>query len=92
MPKITLPQKKITFEVPIKANLMKALLMNNIPVASSCLGDGICGKCQMKVLGLVPEASEIEIQTRIRNQIPETDRLGCQIAVESDLVVSTSYW
>ena len=92
MPKITLPQKNITFVIPVGTNLMKALLANNIPVASSCLGDGICGKCRMTVIGIVAEASEIETKTRLRNQIPETERLACQIAVEKDLVVSTSYW
>ena len=92
MPKITLPQKKIAFVTPSGTNLMKALLANNIPVASSCLGDGICGKCRMTVVGEVTEASEIEIQTRLRNQIPETERLACQLTVENDLIVSTSYW
>lgn len=34
-----------------KLNLMELLLSNNIPVASSCNGDGVCLKCILTVNG-----------------------------------------
>ena len=92
MPKITLPQKNIILEVAHGANLMASLQKSNIPVASSCLGDGICGKCQMLVLGNVESPAEIEIGTLQRNKMDDDQRLSCQIAVTSDLTVTTTYW
>ena len=53
MPKIHLPQKNLILEVHAGANLMKTLLDAGIPVASSCLGDGICGKCRLMTEGEV---------------------------------------
>lgn len=92
MPKITLPQKNIILEVAPSANLMASLREYDIPVASSCLGDGICGKCQMVIVGDVKEPAEVEIQTLQRNKISIGSRLSCQIAVTSDLTVTTTYW
>ena len=92
MPKITLPQKNIILEVVAHSNLMAALRENQIPVASSCLGDGICGKCHVSVTGFIANPDELELQTLQRNNIPAGCRLSCQIAVVDDLTLSTSYW
>ena len=92
MPKIIIPQKNITLTVSAGTNLMQGLQLQNIPVASSCLGDGICGKCHISVVGTVAEASLLETETKERNKIPKTERLACQIIVENDLTVSTGYW
>ena len=92
MPKITLPQKNIILEVTANTNLMAVLRENLIPVASSCLGDGICGKCHMNVVGLGTAPLELELLTLQRNKIAEGSRLSCQITIENDLTVTTSYW
>ena len=92
MPKIIIPQKNKILTVLAGSNLMKVLQLQNIPVASSCLGDGICGKCRMKIQGQVADATELEMQTKERNKIPLTERLACQISMESDLTVTTDYW
>ncbi len=92
MPKITLKQKNLTFNAPAGTNLMLYLQSEGIPVASSCLGDGICGKCRMKISGELPEASALEKETLLRNKANAGDRLSCQIQIESDLEAETSYW
>lgn len=92
MPKIIVPQKNLLITVSAGANLMKVLQLQNIPVASSCLGDGICGKCRIMIDGAVNEASKLETETKKRNKIPKAERLACQIGVENDLTVTTSYW
>ncbi len=92
MPKITLPQQKMTLDVPDGANLMHALLFHGIAVASSCLGDGICGKCRMTTLDTLPPPLELEKQTSLRNNLDVSERLACQITVDKDLTVTTTYW
>lgn len=92
MPKIYVPQKNMTLEVTAGENLMQALQMADIAVASSCLGDGICSMCRMTVEGNVAEASELEIRTLQRNKLDAPNRLSCQIVVNFDLTVTTTYW
>lgn len=96
MPLVKLPQKKLTLEAPLGANLMRFLLDNNIPVASSCLGDGICSKCRVKVKVPGPVygsgVSDLERTTLQRNRCGTDERLSCQITIEIDLEVTTTYW
>lgn len=72
-------------------NLMDLLIENNLPVASSCLGEGICSKCAMEVN---PEGtrSELEIITMAKNKKDPTDRLSCQVLITKDITVRTGYW
>ena len=77
-------------------NLMSLLLRHNIPVASSCGGEGICGKCQVKVLSgwlnLSVQRSQ-EKDCLIRNGIHQPEaRLSCQCLVLGDVAVDTDYW
>jgi len=94
MPLVKLPQKNLVLEAPTGANLMRFLLDHQIPVASSCLGDGICSKCRVRVPGLVWSSivSEVEKNTLKRNKCAEDERLSCQITIEGDLEVYASYW
>lgn len=92
MPKIHLPQKNLVLEVKSGAPLMEALLMAGVPVASSCLGDGICGKCRVHVIGMLMATLTLEIETLKRNSAEADERLSCQIKVQNDIQVTTSYW
>lgn len=92
MPKVTVPQKNLVLNCLVGENLMDVLIAAGIPVASSCLGEGICSKCavQMKPLGV---SSELEIKTMTRNRLDQTNhRLCCQVFVMEDLIVKTRYW
>lgn len=73
---------------------MDNLLKNQIPVASSCGGDGICGKCKMKVLAVsqLDLASELEHKTLEKNNAEPGERLSCQIKLLQNALVETSYW
>ncbi len=91
MPRITIPQKNLSIDAPTGSQLMQVLLDHQIPVASSCKGDGICSKCAMTVN---PQGSHglQEIETLKRNKKDLTLRLSCQIETDQDLTVSTTYW
>jgi 2Fe-2S ferredoxin len=92
MPKINIPQKKITLEVTSGSNLMNALLDAGVPVASSCHGEGVCSMCRVKIEGLVNVAEKFELETLKRNKCAVDERLSCQILVSSDVSVTTKYW
>jgi 2Fe-2S ferredoxin len=93
MPNINVPQKNLVLKVADGENLMAALQNADIPVASSCLGEGICSMCKMKVLGVSSKPSDLETRTLLRNKVQDPEvRLSCQIQVVEDLTVETTYW
>lgn len=74
---------------------MEALLSAGLPVASSCHGDAVCGKCRIEIKNGAehlskPEAAEQIVSRRIRIQPPY--RVSCQVRVVGDIVVDTAYW
>jgi len=83
------------FEVEQGSNLMQSLLAKNIPVASSCKGDGICAKCKIRVLespeNLTP-VQEREAILRERNSLKKEERISCQVCVLGDVKVDMGYW
>lgn len=92
MPKIHLPQRNLTLDAPIGENLMLFLKAAGVPVASSCMAEGICGKCRLRITGNLSTAGKLERETLERNKIDSGLRLSCLISIESDLVVEASYW
>lgn len=92
MPKISVPQKNLVFTAEAGANLMQVLLAAKVPVASSCLGDGICGKCRVQLIGKANLANDLELQTLTKNKAEPLERLSCQAIVIDSLEIKTSYW
>ena len=94
LPKLNCPQLSRVIDVNSKDPLMEQLIAAGIPVASSCGGDGICGKCAMRVFssGPLPEASLLEKKTLEKNQTQPGERLSCQLYVSKNLMVETNYW
>jgi len=94
MPFIYVPQlnKKILCEN--NDNLMSVLLNNEVPVASSCLGDGICGKCVLEVEFKKKETPIAELESILVKKYnwEDTQRASCQIKVTSDTTVRSTYW
>lgn len=85
--------KEIT--VASGANLMQELLRAGLPVASSCHGDGICGKCRVRVVSGAENLSKIgslEQLLRDRLLVPREFRISCQTQVLGDIVIDTTYW
>lgn len=94
MSQIRVPQLNLTLQADPHLSLMQNLLKNQIPVASSCKGDGICGKCRVSVLELdtLPAPTPLELKTLKLNGAKPNERLSCQILPKTDLTVKTGYW
>jgi 2Fe-2S ferredoxin len=81
-------------EIDTSKSLMQNLMDHGIPVASSCGGDGICGKCRMRVVtpGELPPASELERKTLEKNGAEPGERLSCQLYLDDNAMAETTYW
>lgn len=95
MPKIEFVKSRPALDVTHGANLMQALLAHEIPVASSCRGDGVCAKCRIRIVegakNLSPE-TEIEAMRRDQFDFDRDERLSCQAEVLGDIKIDTPYW
>ncbi len=94
-PKIKVTKSQKVFEVPVGANLMKSLLENNLPVASSCDGDGVCGKCSIQIVsGMthISTANDTEKFLADVHDLEKNERISCQVEVLGDIEVDTRYW
>lgn len=95
MPILRIPQLKKEFEVPLGSNLMEFLLQNDIPVASSCHGDGVCGKCRMTLRcspSSVNPPQQLESFLITKMKLGVAQRISCQVQILGDVEVETSYW
>ena len=93
VPKLSIPQRKMELDLPDQANLMQSLLAAGLPVASSCGGDGICGKCKMNVAArCLPPPSPLEAKTLTNAQAEPGERLSCQLTLDCNTEVKTTYW
>ena len=103
MPVITLSNEGKTIEVPVGANLRRALLNNGISpyigVAEliNCRGFELCGTCRVEVVdgkGASPKREDEE-ETLISStpfyarKIEKNIRLACQTSVVGDITVKT---
>ena len=51
----------------IELSLMDFLREKNIPVASSCLGEGVCGKCSLKLNGDSVLSCQVKLESVTKN-------------------------
>lgn len=95
MATITLNRSRLPVASKPGQSLMESLLSAGLPVASSCQGEGICGKCSIRILSgrenLSPE-NDLERRRRKELSIPEGERLSCQTQVLGDILIDTPYW
>lgn len=95
MPQIRFLKNRPVVQVEAGANLMRALLAAGVPVASSCNGAGVCGKCKIRVPlneeNLSPMSTD-ELFILEKNGIGKGFRISCQCLVQGDVTVDTSYW
>ena len=95
MAKIQFSKNLPEIEVENGTNLMQALLAANLPVASSCHGDGICGKCRIQIVHGRENLSQISATEQVlrdRLKIHGGIRISCQTQVNGNVEVDTSYW
>ncbi len=95
VPTIKFLKNRAAIEVKNGTNLMQGLLDHGIPVASSCRGDAVCGKCWVKVLQGGANLSNVngdEIRLQTINKLPPNARISCQVEVHGDITLDTPYW
>lgn len=95
MPLITFNKGHAPIFCEVHENLMEVLRRNQIPVASSCQGDGICGRCRVVVLSgaaLLSAPNEAEKILKDRVRLQPGERISCQTEVLGDILIDTSYW
>jgi 2Fe-2S ferredoxin len=96
MPVISFTKKhRPDIHVSVGANLMKSLLGAEVPVASSCNGDGVCAKCRLQITNGLKNLSapnETEIFLKEKFQMKGNLRISCQTFVLDDVEVDASYW
>jgi len=79
------------FTVESGKNLLDFLRENSLYVSTPCGGQGTCGKCRVKVKGLMKEPSEKE-KTLLKSLGDANDlRLACYNTVEADIEVYLGY-
>lgn len=92
---ITLAKSRRVLEVDCGSNLMQSLLAADLPVASSCHGDGVCAKCRIQVIGgaanLSPE-NDLEKFLREKFALRKNVRISCQTQVLGDVEIDATYW
>ncbi|MCC6138561.1 MAG: (2Fe-2S)-binding protein [Bdellovibrionaceae bacterium] len=91
--KVELPQLNKILTAEKDANLFKTLKEAQVPIASSCKGDGVCGKCVVRVeSGTLPPPGTLELTLMDKYKLDHDQRISCQCAITSDLKLSTTYW
>jgi 2Fe-2S ferredoxin len=97
MPKISFAKNnRADIEAPEGANLMQVLLGAEVPVASSCHGDGVCAKCRLEIVQGIEslnDRNETEEFLAERFSLKKNQRVSCQVLVGTqDLIIDATYW
>jgi ferredoxin len=75
--------------------LLDAAWRADVPLASSCGGQGVCGDCVVQIVegaeNLLPP-DDVEHAWLQRRERPANVRLACRLRVRGPAVVSTGYW
>src|SRR6056297_1813393 len=68
-------------------NLLKLLLNNGYDINAYCGGEGICGKCKLKLKGNINSPTKAEKEFLDLKEINEGYRLSCMYKINSDIEV-----
>jgi 2Fe-2S ferredoxin len=81
--------------VPRGRRVYDVALELGLPLAQSCEGEGICGRCGVRVLRgvefLNPEGKPERARKRA-NRLDASLRLACLTTVRGPVVLTTDYW
>jgi len=92
---VRFPKQGRSVCVPSGTLLIDAVRTADLPIASACRGDGLCGRCGLAILAGEREVgaeTPEESRSKERNRIDARLRLACRIRVCSDLSVTAPYW
>jgi len=82
-------------DVAVGTTLLDAARGAGLPIARACTGRGLCGRCDLEIVGdasgLSPESAD-ERATREREGIPPARRLACRAHVTGPVRATASYW
>jgi 2Fe-2S ferredoxin len=101
MPIISFKKQRPSIHTFSGSNLMTALVAEGIPVASSCGGDGVCGKCKIQIVDgneNLSKENETELILRERLNLDSLEslekkyRFSCQCVLLGDIVIDATYW
>ena len=94
MPKVKIPQLNKVLNVDEEENLFLSLKAHHVPIASSCGGEAVCGKCIVRVKSSSPLHSPNDLEAALISKLELNDnvRVSCQLAVHSDIEIETDYW
>lgn len=88
-------KNRASLVIPEGSNLMKVLLDANIPVASSCHGDGVCAHCRLTITSGASHLSKANDTERFlidKFELRINQRISCQVCVFGDIEIDASYW
>ena len=91
---ISIPQLSRIISIPKGSNLFRVLREHKIPIAQSCLGEGICATCSLQITPNTncTSPSKREQALKEANQLASHLRISCLVRVLADISISTSYW
>ena len=81
-------RRTVEFQVSDKFSLLHHLRNNGLFVDSPCNGNGTCGKCRVKIISALPQASEKEIELLGLSAIEAGYRLACRVYLNTGLEIS----
>ena len=92
---IRVPQLNKTLRCEEGENLFRTLREQGLPIASSCKGEGVCGKCVVSINkgteNLSPPTElELKLHATYKYSLPQ--RISCQCRVLGDIEIKTTYW
>ncbi len=81
--------------VPLGTTLLEAARRAELPVAHACGGDGLCGRCGLRILSggeFLPREDEDEMRVKRNQRVDPAERLACRVALANDVEVTARYW
>lgn len=82
---------KRTIYIKKGQNILQGLKENNISFYAPCSGNGICGKCKIKIKNSTSNITEEEINHLSKKEIEEGIRLACKTYMVEDGEVEIEY-
>ena len=69
-----------------QSSLMQIILNSEMPVASSCHGEAVCGKCRLRIVSgseYITDENDSEKFLRQKMNLPADQRISCQTFFKS---------